>query len=218
MANRRRIQKNRGKKVCLTCGKPIPNPDTAAAKVTCDECLAKVKHYGNRTRATRRLAGLCPHCGKPKNVSNRKNCLECLMKAKVPYNSRKARGICVKCGVNPNRPGKSTCIVCAPKEKQRLREWRDGLIVDAMNAYGGCFCRCCGMTEFEFLTLDHVDGGGNQHRKELRKRKTTDIYTWAKKNGYPPGFQVLCMNCNWARGKFGECPHQSRREAFTFVG
>jgi hypothetical protein len=25
------------------------------------------------------------------------------------------------------------------------------------------------------------------------------FYTWLKKNGFPEGLQVLCMNCNWVK-------------------
>ena len=28
-----------------------------------------------------------------------------------------------------------------------------------------------------------------------------------RKNNYPEGFQVLCSNCNFAKGKYGSCPH-----------
>jgi len=34
------------------------------------------------------------------------------------------------------------------------------------------------------------------------------LYSWLKKNNFPKGFQVLCMNCNFAKGKLGKCPHQ----------
>lgn len=33
------------------------------------------------------------------------------------------------------------------------------------------------------------------------------FYVWLKKNNYPPGFQILCYNCNCAKGHFGYCPH-----------
>jgi hypothetical protein len=33
------------------------------------------------------------------------------------------------------------------------------------------------------------------------------------KNGFPKGFQTLCMNCNW--GKYrngGQCPHKGKSD------
>lgn len=71
-------------------------------------------------------------------------------------------------------------------------------------AYGGYRCACCGETEPAFLSIDHMNGGGNQHRKVVR-----NICPWLKRHGFPEGFQVLCMNCNrgkWVNG--GVCPHQ----------
>ena len=66
-------------------------------------------------------------------------------------------------------------------------------------------CACCGITEHEFLAIDHIDGGGNQHRKATK----STIYNWLKRNNYPSGYRVLCHNCNMAYGLFGYCPHQS---------
>lgn len=68
-------------------------------------------------------------------------------------------------------------------------------------------CRCCNETTLEFLALDHIDGGGNAHRKSIRPTGQASMYEWAKRNGYPPIFQVLCHNCNLAKGFYGRCPH-----------
>ena len=76
---------------------------------------------------------------------------------------------------------------------------------DALAAYGGK-CVCCGETTYEFLCIDHVGGGGSQHRKSIG---VSNIYPWLAKQGYPPGFRVLCHNCNMADGFYGECPHQA---------
>ena len=68
-------------------------------------------------------------------------------------------------------------------------------------------CRCCGVIEIEFLTIDHINGGGNKHRKEIGE---SNMYKWLKKQGFPKeGFQILCMNCNWATRNKGICPHKS---------
>ncbi len=73
--------------------------------------------------------------------------------------------------------------------------------------YGGNppTCKCCGESQIEFLSIDHVNGGGNQHRKELGHGVHFD--KWLIDNGYPEGFQVLCHNCNLAKGYYGYCPH-----------
>jgi len=66
-------------------------------------------------------------------------------------------------------------------------------------------CICCGEKELSFLTIDHIRGGGTRHRKNIK----TGIYRWLKKMNYPRGYRVLCMNCNFAIGIFGFCPHQN---------
>lgn len=75
--------------------------------------------------------------------------------------------------------------------------------------YGGSKCFCCGASDQEFLTIDHINGGGAKHRKEMRADGSQNIYGWLKKNKYPNKheYRVLCMNCNWAFGMYGRCPH-----------
>jgi hypothetical protein len=63
----------------------------------------------------------------------------------------------------------------------------------------------------EFLAIDHIHGGGNRHRRECKIGK---MYPWLKHNGYPPGSQVLCFNCNQAKSNGDECPHQKERDDF----
>jgi hypothetical protein len=75
----------------------------------------------------------------------------------------------------------------------------------AFDHYGGPQCACCGEGEYEFLTIDHINGDGAAHRRQMGSRR--DIYRWLKQNNYPPGFRVLCMNCNFALGYHGYCPH-----------
>jgi hypothetical protein len=74
--------------------------------------------------------------------------------------------------------------------------------------YGGTTptCTCCGETTDQFLCIDHIHSGGNQHRREVGSG--SHLYQWLHTNGYPEGFQVLCHNCNMAKGIYGVCPHQ----------
>lgn len=89
----------------------------------------------------------------------------------------------------------------AKNQRYRARLWEG-----ALDAYGRS-CACCGEDHPAFLTIDHVDGGGSQHRAETGARGS-DFYRWLQKNGYPEGFQTLCWNCNCAIGIRGYCPHQ----------
>lgn len=81
--------------------------------------------------------------------------------------------------------------------------------IAAFAAYGGVVCKCCGESNHECLSVDHIDGGGTAHRKELNG---TPIYMWLRKNNYPSGFQVLCMNCNCSKRITGTCWHNSHTD------
>jgi hypothetical protein len=92
---------------------------------------------------------------------------------------------------------------------------------EVMDAYGGA-CVCCGETELVFLTIDHVNDDGAEHRREIAAEKGTNwaqagrnTYRWLRDNGFPEGFQVLCANCNCGKQwNGGVCPHQEMAEAF----
>lgn len=76
---------------------------------------------------------------------------------------------------------------------------------DVFSLYGSK-CSCCGETQFEFLTLDHINGGGNQHRK---KQTYQQLFYEIRKIGKPnPKYRILCYNCNCAIAYHKICPHQ----------
>jgi len=82
---------------------------------------------------------------------------------------------------------------------------------EVIAAYGGPICACCGETEPKFLTIDHINNDGHLHRKQ--GNGATNLYNHLKARKFPPGFQVLCMNCNFGKARNGGiCPHKSRQE------
>lgn len=56
-------------------------------------------------------------------------------------------------------------------------------------------CSHCSEKDLRFLCLDHSDGGGKAHKREIGGAGGY-VYLWARKNEFPPMFQVLCHNCN----------------------
>ena len=80
-------------------------------------------------------------------------------------------------------------------------------------AYGGHRCACCGETEQMFLTIDHMNNDGAEHRRQvvgLKRGGGKKIYSWLIANNFPSGFQILCMNCNWGKARNGGvCPHKA---------
>jgi plasmid maintenance system killer protein len=59
-------------------------------------------------------------------------------------------------------------------------------------------CVKCGIEDTRCLSIDHINGNGAEHRKELKKLRT-NIITYLRKNNYPDGFQILCMNCQFIK-------------------
>jgi hypothetical protein len=94
--------------------------------------------------------------------------------------------------------------------------------MEVLVRYGGdppC-CACCQESELAFLALDHEDGSGAEHRRliganwAVRQGNVGSKAVWSaiKHAGFPPGYRVLCHNCNMATALVGACPHQARRQ------
>lgn len=96
---------------------------------------------------------------------------------------------------------------------EKNKQYIDNLRKEVYTAYGS-ICKCCGETNMKFLTLDHVNNNGKQHRISLVGKNRGGMYEtlkWAKENGYPNCLQLACYNCNMgkARNK-GVCPHKEQ--------
>lgn len=58
----------------------------------------------------------------------------------------------------------------------------------------------------EFLNLDHVNP--LLKRGKHHKRGGRNLYVYLKRRGWPKAnLQILCFNCNLAKGAYGTCPH-----------
>lgn len=125
----------------------------------------------------------------------------------------------MKCGRVEEANALRTPRMRKPRNLVRMREQqlasqkriRIKLRAEILEAYGQrCACKHCGESTPEFLAIDHIKGGGGKHIKELRKQGV-DFYVWLKRNGFPKDdFRLLCHNCNFARGHYGKCPHESQ--------
>lgn len=92
------------------------------------------------------------------------------------------------------------------QDAERARTYRKELRAEVLGHYGA-HCACCGETTPEFLCIDHINGGGTQHRKQIGG-SSPSMYAWIRKQGFPDDFRVLCHNCNQSLGLYGFCPHQ----------
>ena len=80
-------------------------------------------------------------------------------------------------------------------------------------------CRCCGENfHVDFLEIDHISGIKQMDSEPefvklgyKSKMTTTALVKWLLKNNSPEGFQILCKNCNQAKGmkkNNNQCPHE----------
>jgi len=66
--------------------------------------------------------------------------------------------------------------------------------------FGGSMPSCvvCAESRIDCLSIDHINGGGYQHRMG-ESGIGNNLYTWLKGNDWPTGFQTLCMNCQFIK-------------------
>ena len=172
---------------------------------TCSHCKTLKDISGFQFNKTKnRFESWCKDCVKKQNAIYRENHRElCRKQAKIHHQKNKDKR---------NKAAREYYVENKEKLKPLKREYarrKQAILKEEVFAcYGGAICSCCAETELLFLTIDHIKGDGAQHRKNV---SGNNIYQWLKKNDYPKGFQVLCLNCN--RGKWlnnGICPHKTR--------
>lgn len=78
-------------------------------------------------------------------------------------------------------------------DRKRYQAIREGVLT----YYGGGNLACvrCGFSDIRALSIDHIAGGGSQHRKI----RTQTIYYLLQSEGLPDGYQTLCMNCQFIK-------------------
>ena len=117
---------------------------------------------------------------------------------------RRANNLCVYCGSKEDTKSHISCKSCREKSQKRHKAFITRARKAVFDHYG-CICVCCGEANEVFLSMDHIEGGGGKHRKNIMSGNT---YRWIQRNNFPSYFQVLCFNCNWAKYINGICPHQ----------
>lgn len=93
------------------------------------------------------------------------------------------------------------------KQRERGRDKAKRIRLAVLTHYG-LSCACCGESTYQFLTIDHINGGGGKHRRSIGSMGGWTFYRWLIKNEFPKEFQTLCFNCNISKGLYGHCPHQ----------
>ena len=101
-----------------------------------------------------------------------------------------------------------SCLKSINNTKKKERNNKLRMIVLEHYSGGTPQCACCSEKITDFLCVDHINNDGNKHRKLLNEGSGV-IYKYLIDNQFPPGFQILCNNCNWGKHKNnGVCPHK----------
>jgi hypothetical protein len=148
-------------------------------------------------------AGLCSRCGKVPPAQGVLMCEDCRNYHKN-WSARQWQ----------NEEGKA-------KRRAKLREWQENnreltrvraikylrVAKKAVFAHYGQVCACCGESNPGFLTIDHINNDGAEHRRN----HGGNLYLNLRARGFPEGFQTLCWNCNCGRAHNGGiCPHKQQ--------
>lgn len=98
------------------------------------------------------------------------------------------------------------CVECTSKDRKYNREYIQKAYTEKrkvfLNMYGGR-CVCCGEINPEFLTIEHRQG-----QRGKKRQSSYTAYTHAVKEYRPDIYEILCMNCNHSKGRYGYCPHR----------
>ena len=103
------------------------------------------------------------------------------------------------------------------EHRERSNAWdrrrNQEIKLQLISGYGGK-CVCCGESNPVFLTLEHKNHDGQEHRKSLGGSKHSGgmkIYKDVINRGFPSEYTILCMNCNFAEKDGRLCPHKVSR-------
>jgi hypothetical protein len=105
---------------------------------------------------------------------------------------------------------RNTYSINRKARRKHERDKRYRLKVEVLTHYGpGHILKCCWdmctVSDVDMLSLDHKDNNGAAERKELYGRNkgsqggSTRVYARVKREGFPSGFQTLCMNHQWKK-------------------
>lgn len=204
--------------LCTNCGESAPVGSSRLCQI-CKEKASEYCHNSHIERYNKRKAiKQCTMCSNHA-VDGKAACQKCLDKhsslKKDKYHENALLSKCLQCGDNLGESKGKRCQTCIDRRnawyqgsttqtKDKVRRDENRAIVLAH--YGGK-CVKCNESKPTCLAIDHIEGGGNTHRKEIGKYGS-GFFKWLIDNDFPEGFQILCHNCNMSKHlNGGICPH-----------
>ena len=158
------------RKKCTICGQSLSGITGRNKHALCNDCKNK-----------------CCLCNKVLIDKNRyKNTRYCVMCKKEYERKNSARR-------RQNNPEYMQSAIYRSKMKNKLS-------VFSYYSNGSMQCVKCNYSDIRALSIDHIEGDGCKHKNKKGERmKGDEIYRWIKRNNFPPGFQILCMNCQFIK-------------------
>ena len=97
------------------------------------------------------------------------------------------------------------CRGCYNDERSKFLTKLRKQIIDML----GNTCKCCGETNINLLSIDHINGGGQIDRNSFKKwgKYLKNIINMSDEERNKI-YQCLCYNCNYSHGFWGVCPHK----------
>src|SRR5579862_852097 len=138
---------------------------------------------------TRLAAGMCGGCGARPKVDGKTRCVVCDERRKKWYLRKRGPSVRNRADITRDPDARRRASekyrnanreICIQRTKENYRKLKQ----EVLRAYGGK-CECCGEAHLEFLTLDHINGDGFEHRDNLTKGSPSRFYYCVKKAGYP---------------------------------
>ena len=129
---------------------------------------------------------------------------------------------------NPERMAKAKMIRNKPENLTSAKNERDANRLKILKHYSKRLsnsnipcCNCCGENfHVDFLAIDHIRGSKQMDLepelvklKYSSKLRNQNLHRWIILNNFPNGFQILCTNCNFAKGmkkNNNKCPHERK--------
>lgn len=183
----------------------------------CATCTKESSAHTAARRNARVATGLCAHCGLHPRWNGATRCQSChqtMLKLNEQLReNRNADGVCSRCGDHVFEPGYRQCRACIDAGCARHASRK----LEILDAYGGPVCVGCGETTVCVLQMDHIYGGGHAQALELGNgnvsRGRAKLYKWLRDNNFPPGFRVLCSNCNIRAARGIPFPNESSSQS-----
>ncbi len=167
------------------------------------------------------MIGVCKSCKEEKPFQHyqngsgrtyyRKMCVMCWSDHRKPYQSKYRADNVVQLSVYHKDKHERNKTNRNENSKRYYRKLQK-IVFD----HYGSKCACCGEDEQIFLSIDHKNNDGAEHRKKIGIGHI--LFRWIIDHDFPDTLQLLCCNCNLGKHRNGGvCPHESARLAASKI-